>query len=95
MSDDLRDLIDQLDALVANARPLRFARDWVSLERDPVYELLDRMRTLAPPELQPAIDDIDGFVVGARQIPLKDAARVKRQEIAALVDRLRAVNSGY
>src|SRR3954452_21816649 len=66
---DVLVLIDKLDDLVHNARPVPLT-DQVRVDREEIYDLLDQMRATIPEEIKQA-----RWIVKARQEVLAEAKR--------------------
>jgi cell division septum initiation protein DivIVA len=66
---DVLALIDKLDDLIHNARPVPLT-DQVRIDRDAIYELLDEMRSTIPEEVKQA-----RWIVKERQEMLAEAKR--------------------
>src|SRR5947199_8936121 len=66
---DVLVLIDQLDDLVHNARPVHLT-DQVRVDREEIYDLLDQMRATIPEEIKQA-----RWIVKERQEMLAEAKR--------------------
>lgn len=66
---DVQVLIDKLDDLVHNARPVPLT-DQVRVDREEVYDLLDQMRATIPEEIKQA-----RWIVKERQEMLEEARR--------------------
>src|SRR3954467_15780929 len=66
---DVLVLIDKLDDLVHNARPIPFS-DSVRVDKEEIYDLLDQMRATIPEEIKQA-----RWIVKERQEMLAEAKR--------------------
>src|ERR671932_495423 len=66
---DVLVLIDELDDLVHNARPVPL-KDQVRVDREEIYDLLDQMRATIPEEIKQA-----RWIVKERQEMLAEAKR--------------------
>src|SRR5215213_1530448 len=70
---DVLVLIDKLDDLVHNARPVPLT-DQVRVDREEIYDLLDQMRATIPEEIKQA-----RWIVKERQEMLAEAKRVVKE----------------
>jgi hypothetical protein len=99
-------LTDQLEALVAGAAPVPLTPE-VRVQKDEIYDILDRMRAALAPAVQtagepartrlagvlPAIDDLDDTVHNAKPIPLTDQVRLNQDKLSRSLKRIRAAFS--
>src|SRR5882762_6058247 len=70
---DVLVLIDKLDDLVHNAKPVPLT-DQVRVDREEIYDLLDQMRATIPEEIKQA-----RWIVKERQEMLAEAKRVVKE----------------
>ena len=97
-SASLMALLDRLDATLRKAKPVPLT-DQARVEKEEVYDVLDRMRGAVPgvargaPELLVPIDRLDDLIHNAAPVPLTDQVRVDRQEVAEIVQTMRAAFS--
>jgi cell division septum initiation protein DivIVA len=70
---DVLVLIDKLDDVVHNARPVPLT-DQVRVDREEIYDLLDQMRATIPEEIKQA-----RWIVKERQEMLAEAERIVRE----------------
>src|SRR3954452_20374006 len=78
---DVLVLIDKLDDLVHNARPVPLT-DQVRVDREEIYDLLDQMRATIPEEIKQA-----RWIVKARQEMLAEAKRESERSVQEARDR--------
>ena len=78
---DVLVLIDKLDDLVHNARPVPLT-DQVRVDREEVYDLLDQMRATIPEEIKQA-----RWIVKERQEMLAEAKREAERIVAEAKDK--------
>ncbi len=78
---DVLELIDKLDDLIHNARPVPLT-DQVRIDRDAIFELLDEMRSTIPEEVKQA-----RWIVKERQEMLAEARREADRMIAEARER--------
>jgi cell division septum initiation protein DivIVA len=76
---DVLVLIDKLDDVVHNARPVPLT-DQVRVDREEIYDLLDQMRATIPEEIKQA-----RWIVKERQEMLAEAKREAREQQARLI----------
>src|SRR5215211_5736661 len=80
---DVLVLIDKLDDLVHNARPVPLT-DQVRVDREEIYDLLDQMRATIPEEIKQA-----RWIVKERQEMLAEAKREAERIVKAARERPR------
>lgn len=78
---DVLELIDKLDDLIHNARPVPLT-DQVRIDRDAIFELLDEMRSTIPEEVKQA-----RWIVKERQEMLAEARREADRMVAEARER--------
>jgi cell division septum initiation protein DivIVA len=78
---DVLELIDKLDDLIHNARPVPLT-DQVRIDREAIFELLDEMRSTIPEEVKQA-----RWIVKERQEMLAEARREADRMVADARDR--------
>ncbi len=84
--------MQQLDQIIREARPVPLTRE-VRVEKDAVYDVLDRMRAEVGPEhgdLLIPLDELDDTIHAAKPVPLTSWVRVDKQRVEELLDRMRA-----
>jgi cell division septum initiation protein DivIVA len=79
---DVLVLIDKLDDLVHNARPVPLT-DQVRVDREEIYDILDQMRATIPEEIKQA-----RWIVKERQEMLAEAKREADEEITRQAERV-------
>jgi cell division septum initiation protein DivIVA len=78
---DVLELIDKLDDLIHNARPVPLT-DQVRIDREAIFELLDEMRSTIPEEIKQA-----RWIVKERQEMLAEARREADRMVAEARER--------
>ena len=88
----------QIDQIISDVRPVPLTRE-VRFDKDPMYDLLDRMRAAVVEEVQAgarysgdllvAIDNFDDLIHNAKPVPLTDQVRADREELDAMARTLR------
>ena len=84
---DVLVLIDKLDDLIHNARPVPLT-DQVRVDREEIYDLLDQMRATIPEEIKQA-----RWIVKARQEMLAEAKREAERLIQEARDKAEDIAS--
>src|SRR5918995_261981 len=85
---DVLVLIDKLDDLVHNARPVPLT-DQVRVDREEIYDLLDQMRATIPEEIKQA-----RWIVKERQEMLAEAQREAERIVKEAREREREIRLG-
>jgi cell division septum initiation protein DivIVA len=85
---DVLVLIDKLDDLVHNARPVPLT-DQVRVDREEIYDLLDQMRATIPEEIKQA-----RWIVKERQEMLAEAKREAERIVKEAREREREIRLG-
>jgi len=85
---DVLVLIDKLDDLVHNARPVPLT-DQVRVDREEVYDILDQMRATIPEEIKQA-----RWIVKERQEMLAEAERAAEEIVEEAREREREIRLG-
>jgi cell division septum initiation protein DivIVA len=85
---DVLVLIDKLDDLVHNARPVPLT-DQVRVDREEIYDLLDQMRATIPEEIKQA-----RWIVKERQEMLAEAKRDAEEIVEEAREREREIRLG-
>ena len=86
---DVLVLIDKLDDLVHNARPVPLT-DQVRVDREEIYDLLDQMRATIPEEIKQA-----RWIVKERQEMLAEAEREAERMVKEARERQTQLVSGH
>src|SRR3982750_142342 len=85
---DVLVLIDKLDDLIHNARPVPLT-DQVRVDREEIYDLLDQMRATIPEEIKQA-----RWIVKERQEMLAEAERAAEEIVEEAREREREIRLG-
>ena len=85
---DVLVLIDKLDDLIHNARPVPLT-DQVRVDREEIYDLLDQMRATIPEEIKQA-----RWIVKERQEMLAEAKREAERVVKEAREREREIRLG-
>ena len=93
--------VARLEEVARDAKPVPLLRS-VSVDKEAIYDCLDRIRASLPDDLAPdgekwtppayntAIDDLDVLVMAARDAPLSLRQRLDPAEFSAALDRARS-----
>jgi len=82
-------LIDELESVARGARSIPLTTQ-VRLDKERFYDVLDRLRAVAPSEASPAIDELDDLIHSAKPVPLTDQVRLNPARLNELVAHVRA-----
>jgi hypothetical protein len=85
-------LLDGLDALVRNAKPVPLTSQ-VRLQKRAFGEIAGELRECGPPAMLPALDALDDTLQNALPVPLTDEVRVEGAGLSEIIQQMRAAFS--